>query len=77
MITETITTIVELVNSRLVDHETFFNSNVTSFMNFATLFMLPPHTYVCGILANLAGAAGLEPAVTALETVGLPVNRRS
>ena len=25
----------------------------------------------------MAGAAGLEPAVTVLETVGLPVNRRS
>lgn len=40
IITETITTIVELMSSRLVDHETFFNSNLTSFMNFATLFIM-------------------------------------
>lgn len=39
IITETITTIVELVSSRLVDHETFFSSALTSLINFATLFI--------------------------------------
>ena len=37
--TDTITTIVALISSRLVDHETFFNSSLTSFTNFATLFI--------------------------------------
>lgn len=62
-----ITTTVELTSSRLVGHDTFFNSSFTSLINFAALF----------IYFAVAGAAGLEPAVTALETVGLPVNRRS
>ena len=39
IITDTITTIVELINSFLVDQETFFNSDCTSVKNFANLFI--------------------------------------
>ncbi len=39
MATDTMTIIVELISSRLVDQETFFNSALTSFMNVAILFI--------------------------------------
>ena len=54
MITETITTIVELVSSRLVDQETFFNSDLTSVMNFAILFIKRFRVFS-------AGQEGFEP----------------
>ena len=70
-----ITNTVEANNSFLVDQETLLNSLLTSPKNlagFAKIFIW--HLRV--ILAPFSkptGAAGLEPAVTVLETVGLPL----
>ena len=64
----TITTIVEPNNSSFVDHDTFPNSAFTSFIKFTgfcTIFIF--------LFFQNTGAAGLEPAVTVLETVGLPL----
>ena len=51
--TEIKTTVVALINSSLVDQETFFSSVFTSVRNFFIRFIL---------FKTLAGEAGIEPA---------------
>ena len=64
------TTTVELNNSLRVDQDTFPNSTLTSFKKFVT-FLIISETF--SPESAKTGAAGLEPAVTVLETVGLPL----
>ncbi len=64
------TTAVEPANSCRVAHETLVNSTLTSFKKFdifLNMFILT------AIGPTQTGAAGVEPAVTVLETVGLPL----
>ena len=60
-----ITTTVEAISSRRVDHETLMSSCLTSLIKFIGLAKI--------FILNSTGAAGVEPAVTVLETVGLPL----
>ena len=64
-----ITTMVEAINSFLAGQVIFFNSNRTSLKYSLTL----PKFIVIVILVEMAGAAGIEPAVPVLETGGLPL----
>jgi hypothetical protein len=72
-----ITKIVEACNSFRVDQETLLNSLLTSlkkFIGFAKMFIILRITHSLLLLSSKpTGAAGLEPAVTVLETVGLPL----
>ncbi len=70
---------VEASNSFLVDQETLLNSLLTSFKKFFGFVKIPTalppseaYPQRRSIFQN-SGAAGLEPAVTVLETVGLPL----
>ena len=64
MARDTSTTIVDPTSSSLVDQETLPISILTSLTKPAILFAIDP---------KLAGAEGIEPSVTVLETVGLPL----
>ena|GEM_PF-7032280 len=64
-----ITTMVAPSNSRLVDQVTFISSAFTSLIKFIGFVNNP----IIFWLDLSAGAAGVEPAVTVLETVGLPL----
>ena len=68
-----ITRTVEAINSFLVDQATLLNSLLTSFKKFtgfAKIFIVYKISF---LIPKTTGAAGLEPAVTVLETVGLPL----
>jgi hypothetical protein len=83
---DTITTIVEPMSSSLVDHDTLPISSLTSLKKPIILFAMTTVTYrflcltpylyiliVCQYGIKVAGAGGIEPPVTVLETVGLPL----
>ena len=68
----TMTTVVAPINSSLVDQATLDNSPLASFKKLIGLLI------IAIILSSFIdyifpGAAGVEPAVTVLETVGLPL----
>ena len=66
---------VEASNSSRVLQATFPNSALTSFKKptgLAIIFIVLLYLYLSTAL-RITGAAGLEPAVTVLETVGLPL----
>ena len=86
MARDTITTIVEPISSSLVDHDTLAISSLTSLKKpkilFATTIFtyrflcLTPYLYILIVYQygiKVAGAGGIEPPVTVLETVGLPL----
>ena len=67
---------VEANNSFRVDQETLLNSLLTSlrkFLGFAKIFINLKLFNLAAHFLKTTGAAGLEPAVTVLETVGLPL----
>ena len=73
-----ITTTVEPTNSWRVDHDTLVNSILTSFKKlviFLNTFIETHHwpKVLSTGSTTQTGAAGVEPAVTVLETVGLPL----
>jgi hypothetical protein len=71
-----ITKTVEASNSFRVDQETLLNSFLTSLIKFtglAKIFITLKNFYLTAHFFKNTGAAGLEPAVTVLETVGLPL----
>ena len=68
------TTKVEPTSSSLVAHDTLVNSSFTSFRYAINLFaMNPVYRFSVGVDSPMAGAEGIEPPVTVLETVGLPL----
>ena len=69
----TITTEVEPISSWRLDQETLVNSTRTSFKKLIAFAMIFICRFIYGSRRDKSGAAGLEPAVTVLETVGLPL----
>ena len=65
----TITKMVASISSWRVDQETLLSSNFTSFKKITGFWI----KFFILIKSFYSGAAGLEPAVTVLETVGLPL----
>ena len=72
------TTFVEPISSSRVGQVTFCISARTSPKNPLTLFIMDSSSLMTPqAVFQIAGAAGIEPAVPVLETGGLPINRRS
>lgn len=70
--TDTITTIVEFKSSSREGQDTLVISDFTFTKKFLTLFICLT-SFLHPQFKKLAGAEGVEPSVTVLETVGLPL----